>query len=191
MNYRTFTNYPFSIYLIKFICTFSFLYFGTIAVIGLAAPGSYYSPLIDHYLNYVAWLRSSLLHGCKLILSVAGFDIYQKDIYTLTLLHGRGVHVGFDCLGYGVLSFWAAFIIANNGSLLKKVKWICAGLFFIWMINVGRIAILLIAINKQWAMPLGLDHHAWFNISAYCCIFIMIYFFDRSNKILKKDQLKF
>lgn len=40
-------------------------------------------------------------------------------------------------------------------------------------------------------MPLGIDHHTWFNIFAYIFIFIMIWIYDRSlTKVLtKKRQL--
>lgn len=182
MNYLLIKKYPFIIYLVKFIGIFSILYFGTIGLIGLVAPGGYYSPFIAHYFNYVPLLRYSLLQGAKAFLSIAGFDTYTKDIYTLKLSNGIGVHVGYDCLGYGVLSFWAAFIIANKGSWLKKSKWLFGGLLLIWFINVIRISMLLIAINKHWSTPFGFDHHTWFNISAYSCIFLMIYIFDRSQK---------
>ena len=175
-------------YFFKFVIIFCIFYFGTIAIIGLAAPGGYYVAFIDHYFNYISWLRSSLLYAARAIVFIAGFETYVWNIYTLRIQNGRGVHIGFDCLGYGVLSFWAAFIIANKGSWIKKAKWIAGGFFLIWMINVLRISFLLIAINKHWAMPLGLDHHTWFNIAAYSCIFILIYFFARSDKQLLSGQ---
>jgi exosortase/archaeosortase family protein len=186
MNNSPVKKGSFIIYLIKFIGIFSVLYFGTIGLIGLTAPGGYYSPFIDHYFNYVSWLRSSLLYGAKAVLSFAGFETYVKDIYNLQVQNGRGVHVGYDCLGYGVLSFWAAFIIANPGTFGKKTKWVVGGFLLIGCINVLRISLVLIGINKNWPAPLGLDHHGWFSIAAYSCIFTGIYFYDRSSK----EQLK-
>jgi exosortase/archaeosortase family protein len=173
----------FIIYLIKFIGIFSLLYFGTIGLIGLSAPGGYYIPFIDHYFNYVSWLRSSLLYASKAIISVAGFENFIKQPYNLEVIGGRGIHIGYDCLGYGVLSFWAAFIMANPGTKGRKAKWMVGGLLLIWCINVMRISLLLIAINKAWPAPLSLDHHAWFNIASYTCIFTCIYFYDRSGKV--------
>ncbi len=187
MQFSSIKKYPFTIYLLRFIGIFCILFYGTIGVIGLTSPGGYYSPFLDHYFNYVAWLRSSLLYGAKILLSFCGFETWVRNIYNLQMLHGRGVHIGFDCLGYGVMSFWAAFIIANEGSVLKKVKWIVGGLLLIWVINVLRISLLLVAINKHWAMPLGLNHHTWFNIVAYSCIFAMIYTFDTFSKHPKKE----
>ncbi len=98
------------------------------------------------------------------------------------LNNANGIRMVYSCIGYGVMSFWAAFIIANTGNMLKKIKWILAGWFAIWCINVLRISLLIISQDKHWPMPLGFDHHTWFNIFAYLLILIMIYFFDRSSK---------
>jgi exosortase/archaeosortase family protein len=79
-----------------------------------------------------------------------------------------------------VYSFWIAFVAANKGRVLKKTLWIVFGLLGLWLINVIRITLFLTAINKGWPMPLGIDHHTWFNIFAYLLIFLMIWFYDRS-----------
>jgi exosortase/archaeosortase family protein len=171
----------FLIYVLKFVIIFCFCYLGTDAVIGLAAPGGYYSEFIHNYFDYVSWLRKSLLQGSATLLSLLGYKTVTPNIYSLKIEYGRQVHIGFDCLGYGVMSFWIAFIFANNGAWTKKLKWILGGLLLIWIINVTRISVLLIAINNRWAIPL-FDHHTWFNIAAYILVFILIYFFDKSAK---------
>lgn len=168
------------LFLIKFIGFFCLLYFGTIAIIGLSTPESYYSPVVANYLDYISWLRSSFLHASKALLSLFNFNTAFKDKYTLVSSHG-GIRMVYTCIGYGVMSFWAAFIFANKGSLQKKIVWIIGGLFVLWLINVLRISLLIVAINKNWAMPLGWDHHTWFNIIAYLFIFLMIYLYDRST----------
>jgi exosortase/archaeosortase family protein len=98
------------------------------------------------------------------------------------------VHMVYSCIGYGVMSFWAAFIIVNKGSWKKKFLWVVSGWIAIWCINVVRLSLLILAINKNWQMPLGLDHHTWFTIAAYILIFILIYFYDRSSKKNCKNQ---
>ena len=87
-----------------------------------------------------------------------------------------------SCVGYGVYSFWIAFVAANRGSLAKKLAWISLGLLALWLINDIRITLFLLAINKGWPMPLGIDHHTWFAIFAYLLIFILIALYDRSLK---------
>lgn len=182
-------NRNFFQYLLKFLLTFCILYLGTIAWIGITAPGGYYSPFAARYLNYVAGLRWLLLHGSKLLLQALGYSIYLKDVYTIKLQNGLGVHVGYDCIGYGVMIFWLSFILANKTSFIKKVKWISGGLLAIWIVNVWRIALMLIAINDHWPSLLNMDNHTWFNIAAYIVIFLMIYLFDRSqNKEFINEQ---
>lgn len=162
-------------------------YFTTLAVIGLSAPGGYYSPFISKYLDYVTWLKNSLINATASILSVFHIQTEREPGFYLRIKGGIGVIVAYDCVGYGVYSFWIAFVAANAGTFRKKTKWIVGGLLMLWLINVIRITLFLLAINKGWPMPLGLDHHTWFNIFAYLLIFILIIFYDRSAKKLKKS----
>ena len=172
----------FFIYLLKFLLTFCILYFGTKAIIGITTAGGYYSQFAADYLDYVSVLRNVLMYGSKNLLSVLGFHTYLKDAFTLKLDDGRGVRMVYSCLGYGIMSFWIAFIVANRGKFLKKIKWITGGVVLIYLINVARISLMLIGIKKQWSSPFGLDNHTLFTIAAYTAIFIMIYFFDRSER---------
>ena len=173
-------------YLLKFILAFCILYYGTIAMIGVTSPQGFYSAFADDYLDYVSLLRWVLLHSSKLLLNLMGYQVYLKDIYTIKLQNGLGVHVGYDCIGYGVMIFWVAFIFANEGSFSKKLKWMAGGLLLIWIVNVLRISMMLLSINHNWSSPFDLDNHTLFNIAAYTVMFTMIYFFDRS----KKNELK-
>ncbi len=93
-----------------------------------------------------------------------------------------GVHVVYSCIGYGVMSFWLSFILANQLSLKRKIKWIVGGLLMIWIINVVRISLMLVAVNEKWQSPFNFDNHTWFNIVAYIAIFTMMYFFDAAQK---------
>lgn len=52
----------------------------------------------------------------------------------------------------------------------------------LWLINVLRISLLLIAFDKHWSIPFNMDHHTLFNIVAYILIFGMIWFFDKQQK---------
>jgi hypothetical protein len=53
----------------------------------------------------------------------------------------------------------------------------------LYTINQLRIGLFLVAINKGWKMPLGWDHHTWFNIVAYTAIALMIWAFEKRNGI--------
>ena len=174
------------IYLVKFAVIFCACYFGTLAIIGLAAPGGSYSPFIAKYLDYVSWIKLSLIQATGFTLSLFDIHTYTKPGFLIRVSGGRGVIIAMDCVGYGVYSFWAAFVIANNGTFLKKTVWVVLGLLGLWLVNVIRISLFLVAINKGWPMPLGIDHHTWFTIAAYVLIFFLIWLYDRSfreNKI--------
>jgi exosortase/archaeosortase family protein len=152
-------------------------------MIGITSPGGYYSGFADRYLDYVAGLRWLLLHVSAWVLEISSYNVYVKDAFTIKLENGRGVNVVYSCIGYGVMSFWTAFVLTNKTGLKKSITWVLAGLLLIFGINVARISIMLVAVNEAWASPFGFDNHTWFNFFAYVAIFILIYFFDRSHKI--------
>ncbi len=175
-------NKSFWIYLAKFAVSFCLLYYGTLAVIGLSAPGGYYSAFIAHYLNYINWLRYSILHTSKLLVSLLGYQVYLKDKYTLVINNYAAVKMVYTCIGYGIMSFWAAFVIANSAPLKTKLMWILAGWLMLWCINVARISLLLIVLTKHWSNPIGFDNHTWFNVAVYVSLFLMIYCYHSLSK---------
>lgn len=179
---NVFTDKKFLHFFLKFIALFCVLYYGTIAFIGITAPGGYYWPVADNFFNYVSALRWILMHFSKVVLEAAGYQVYLKDMYTIKLSNGTGVHIGYDCIGYGVMIFWTAFIFANEVGCINTLKWLSGGLLIIFFINVLRIVLLLIATNNNWISPFEFDNHTWFNIVAYLAIFTLIYFFDQSEK---------
>ena len=180
---------PFLKYILTFLVVFCVLYYGTFGFIGLAAPGGYYVPFFDHYLNYPAWLRASILTGSQGVLYLLGFHAYRPDQHLLVLPDGTAVRMVYACLGYGIMSFWAAFVLANKGTWKKKAAWIVGGLLAIWLINISRVSTLLLANSKHKTMPFGLDNHTWFNVCAYIMVFVMIWLYDRSFKEKSKQHV--
>ncbi|HTB53368.1 MAG TPA: exosortase/archaeosortase family protein [Ferruginibacter sp.] len=177
-------------YLLKFLACFCLLYYGTLAIIGLAAPGGYYSPFIHNYLDYVSWLRTALLYCSKVVLTIFGYNVFIDGAYIIRIHEGAAVRLVYSCIGFGVMSFWTAFIFANKVRWQKKTKWIIAGLAMIFLINVARISLLLVAVNENWPNVWNLNNHTLFNIAAYILIFTMIYLFDRSEKNNEADVSK-
>lgn len=190
-NYFNFySNKNLWIYFLKFVGIFCILYFGTIAIIGLVAKGGMYSPFIAKYLDYVSWIKMSLIQSSGFILSLFQIKTHIEPGFLIRISGGKGVFIAMDCVGYGVYSFWIAFVAANSGSFWKKTRWIILGVMVLWLINVIRITLFLVAINKGWPMPLGINHHTWFTIVAYLMIFILIWLYDKSsgNKAFKKAK---
>ena len=122
MNFLT--DRTFLKFLIKFLLIFAICYYGTLAIIGLSVPGGYYSSFVEHYLNYVNWLRSSLLNGSKLLLSFFNIKTHLVNNYNLRVIGGRGIRLVYECVGYGVMSFWIAFVAASPGRTKKKLLFI-------------------------------------------------------------------
>ena len=175
-----FLKHPLFIYLVKFFAIFCIAYFVTLAVEGVAAPGNRYWPVVDHYFNYPSWLRASLVHGTRFFLSLSGYETVITDPASLQMLNGKAVHVSYDCYGVGVMSFWLAFVVANKGSGLKKSLWVLGGFAAIWLINITRIGMLLVAINKNRQLPFNMDNHDFFTVLAYGAIFLLMFLYDRS-----------
>ena len=153
-------------------------------MIGLAAPGNAYSPFVEKYLDYVKWIKLSLIWATGFILSIFGVSTYTVPDFIIRITDGRGVAIAMDCVGYGVYSFWIAFV----GSFRRKFSWVVFGVLGLWFINVVRITLFLLAVNKGWPMPLGWDHHTWFNIFAYLLIFLMIWWYDKTGKKLSENN---
>ena len=80
-------------FLLKFLLVFAACYYGTLAWIGLTVPGGSYSPFIDKYLDYITWIRDSLLYGSKFQLSVFGIDTYIAGDYNLRMVNVSGLHL--------------------------------------------------------------------------------------------------
>lgn len=174
-------------FLVKFILFFIFFYVGTQVVIGLSADVGWYSPFIAKHFNYVAWLRKSILHGGQVAASIIGLKTIVRPPFLLQLINGPAVKMVYSCIGVGVMSFWAAFVLANAASFFKKLLWALGGLTLIWFINCWRIAFLLYTLAKNGNINKFAEHHTLFNAISYLVIFIMMYLFTR-KKLVKRVE---
>ncbi|UAY50671.1 exosortase/archaeosortase family protein [Ferruginibacter albus] len=176
-------------FILKFLLLFCLFYYGTILVIGLAAPNGHYSEIINRYFNYPLWLRTSLLKGARGLLYIIGYkdvSITDKQVE----ISRSSVRLVYSCIGYGVMSFWAAFVLANRSSWKRKIFWTLLGLLMIWFVNVLRISFLLLDLylnNSKFFLKY--NHHLLFNIAVYLVIFLLMFLYDRSQRS-KKTTLR-
>ena len=126
-----FKNRSFIQFILVFGAVFLLCYYGALFITGLAVPGGMHSPFVEKYLNVAAWLRSSLIIYTKLFVGVFGYDTIRTDEYVLRVRGAGGIRIVYSCLGFGVMSFWAAYIIATKGDILKKTLWFFGGLFLL------------------------------------------------------------
>jgi len=184
INYSSYLrkNKDFIIYLIKFLSIFFGLYLVTDIIIALSAPEGYYNEIISSYFDYISWLKKSLLYGAGIMAHLFGYTTLLEPNFLIRVINGKGVIIAMSCVGYGVMSFWCAYILVSKNSKIILLLWLVGGLFLLWFINACRIGLFLVSINKGWNMPLGLNHHTWFNIFAYGAILIMIIIHENSIK---------
>ena len=180
------------LFIVKFLSLFILLFYFNLFFISITARRSnaLYLFLKLHF-DYIDWLRYSLLKMSMFTCQLIGIKCFMQNEFVLRLNdHSGGIRMVYKCVGYGVMSFWAAFVLANNTSLLKKSIWLILGWIIIWIINCLRVTLLLVTIQNHWPINRFLDHHTLFNIFSYCLIFVLIYIFIKREKTLLIDKVK-
>jgi exosortase/archaeosortase family protein len=165
-------------FLLIFATLFLFFYYFNIFFFSITSHGRHYMPFFDEHLNYIRRLRHLLLHISKTVINWFGYDAISND-YQL-LVAGRGmINVIYSCLGLGVMSFFAAFVIAYPKTLKPKLMFLFLGLIGIQVLNLLRFVLLAVLWDKK--SHLILDHHTIFNIVIYIIIAISLYFWVKQN----------
>lgn len=180
------TKYPETYFIAKLLLLFCVFYFGSQLWIGITSKGNYYSAFADTYLNYIAWLRTSLLKAAGVICMVFGHKTAIENEISLRIIGGYKINMVYSCIGIGVMSCWAAFALAFPSQLKRKAKWLIGGLLVIWLLNSIRVAALLLLVNSTRNTKAFPQHHTVFNIVSYCIVVVMIYFYTK-RATHKKD----
>lgn len=187
MNKNLFKYFDFA-FLLKFFVLFIFLVQFNLAYNGIVSPeGKYYSPFLDEYFNYIAWLRNSLVISSNLIIHLFGIDSVIYDPGVITVKDETTILVSYECFGLGVSSFWIAFVLANSLSLQAKLIWSITGVLAIWFINCWRLGLLFVSMQNNWQVERFVDHHDFFTYSSYILILILIHLFLKQQAPDKKQ----
>jgi exosortase/archaeosortase family protein len=167
----------------KFTLITLVLYYFSVAYNGIVSPeGRFFSPFLNHYLNYISWIRVSILYVSKFIALAFGTHSYIANSQLIKLSNGTEVEIWLPCLGLGIISCWVSFVVTHKAAWQKKISWCIAGSLAIWFINCCRIGVLLIALNNNWKEYKSFDHHDIFNAIAYTSIFILMYLYSKYYK---------
>ncbi|MDB5131766.1 MAG: hypothetical protein JWR02_1515 [Mucilaginibacter sp.] len=163
-------------FVIKFLCLFAFIYGFYILYLAVISPGGkLYSKFFDEHLNFINWLRYALIESSAAILNLLGYQ--TKTAADQMLVVGRNiVYVGYDCLGFGVVSFFTAFVLTYPGVLKPKLYFGAIGLVTIQLINLARFVIISLYWHRSASVYLS-DHHTIFNIVVYIFIAMSLYFY--------------
>jgi exosortase/archaeosortase family protein len=160
-------------FVFKFLGLFLLFYFFNLLFFGLTSPGKHYSPFLDHYLNYVQGLRWLLLNVSTGLLNMLGFTAICNDYELLVAGHST-IQVVYSCLGLGVISFFAAFVLAFPKPVKRKMIFLVTGILVIEFLNVIRFMVLVLYWTPKDSKII--DHHTIFNVIIYIIIAISLYF---------------
>lgn len=170
-------------FVILFLGLFMLFYYFNIFYMGITAPGNYYSPFIDEHLNYIRGFRGILIGISAWVLRIFGYQVFTSDT-TLHAFNAGGINVVYSCLGFGVMSFFVAFVLAWPEKSIKSKLWfIPAGLLFIQSLNIARFIMITLFWRTSPYRTL-VDHHTLFNFILYVALLATIYFWinSRENK---------
>jgi len=165
------------LYLLKLAALFCLFYGGCLAIIGLSTPEGYYAPFVARYLDVISVLRNIILYGAAGILHLFGYTTEVTGAYTVTINNYGTVHLIYSCLGYGIISFWMAYVLVNEGSLKFKTAWLLGGIAVIIFFNTLRVCALLLAVHYQWKPLLNMDHHFLYNTFVYAITLLMMWLY--------------
>jgi len=165
-------------FVLVFIALFAAFYYFNIFYFGLTSPGNHYSAFLAQHLNYISGLRWLLLKGSAQVLDWLGFTVITND-YELLVPGHPIIQLVYSCLGLGVMSFFAAFVLAYPIKFKTKIGFLLGGLLGIQILNVARFVLLALFWTRNESRII--DHHAIFNIIVYILIAITLYFWVKNN----------
>jgi exosortase/archaeosortase family protein len=171
-------------FIITFILLFAAFYYFNILFFGITAPGNYYSAFLADHLNYIRGLRWLLLHSTAQILNWLGYGAITNEYDLLVAGHGV-IQLVYSCLGLGLISFFAAFVLSYPKKWKSKIIFLIGGIIGIELLNITRFVLLALFWNKRDATIF--DHHTVFNIFIYLTIAITLYFWVKHDNPLNES----
>jgi exosortase/archaeosortase family protein len=161
-----------------FLTLFAAFYYFNIFFFSLTSHGRHYNVFFDENLNYIRLLRHLLLWSSAQIIGWFGYSAIYDDFQLLVA--GRGyLQVVYSCLGLGLMSFFAAFIVAYPKKLKAKLLFLVPGLICVQLLNLLRFVLLALLWDKKSGAIV--DHHTIFNILMYIIIALCIYFWVKHD----------
>jgi len=156
-------------FILRFSLTFSLLYGFNLAFIGLSTRPGYYLAFLHDHLNYIDLWRSINIKGASTILKISGYHVVESAT-SLSVFPNGGFNLVYSCLGYGVMSSFAAFILSYPGLSYPgrhrfKALYLVGGLIITQVLNILRLVCLALFWNHRGSTYI--DHHLLFNITVY------------------------
>jgi len=177
LNSKKTQNKPIQ-FAVTFLVLFLLFYYANLWFFSRTNPGSpHFNAFLAQNFNYIRGLRWLLFVGTSTLLKWLGYSVVYNNYYLLVAGHST-IQVVYSCLGLGVLSFFAAFVIAYPKPIKSKLIVFFAGVFIIEFLNIIRFAAIALYGNKANQL---IDHHTLFNIVIYILISGGLYFWIRPD----------
>lgn len=151
-------------FLFNFLSLFSLFYSFNIIYIGVTTKGGIYLSFLDQHLNYIEFWRQFYISTSAQILQRLGYIVHINNI-GLSIENHSGFRLIYSCLGYGIMTCFAAFVIAYPKPLRSRLIFLSFGLVTIQLLNLVRLV--LISIYYKSYLVFNLDHHTAFNSVLY------------------------
>jgi len=164
ISYRFFFN---------FLSLFFLFYSFNIIYIGATTKGGVYLSFLDQHLNYIEFWRQFCISTSAQILRRLGYIVHINNT-GLSIENHSGFRLIYSCLGYGIMSCFAAFVIAYPKTLRSRVIFLGFGLVVIQLLNLVRLV--LISIYYKSYPVFIIDHHSAFNSILYAVLLGITYF---------------
>jgi exosortase/archaeosortase family protein len=173
-------------FVLLFVVLFAAFYYFNIYFFSVTSESSTHRiAFLANYLDYVRGLRFILLKSSAQILKWLGFPTIT-DEYNL-LVAGRGmIQLVYSCLGFGVMSFFSAFVLAYPKKWKPKIIFLFTGLFAIQLLNIIRFVVLALFWHPQ--NNKIIDHHTIFNLFIYTVIAVSLYFWVKNDDSLTPEN---
>ena len=171
----------------SFIILFLVFYYFNIFFFGITTPTNhhYYSAFLADHFNYISGLRKLLIYSSAHILTWLGFAVITNEFDLLVAGHGK-IELVYSCLGLGVISFLAAFVLSYPKRWRSKIIFLTIGILGIELLNIIRFVLLAIFWNKRGTNTI--NHHTVFNLFIYLVIAVTLYFWVKHDNDLNSPD---
>jgi len=180
---------------IKFVISLFVLYIlfsqGNLFMNSVMTPGGkYYNAFVAENLDYIQGLKNALIIPAVWIIKLFGFYAIHNEMDVM-VVNGPLLRINYSCLGLGVMSFLAAFVLSFPASWKETIKMLVIGLITIYVLNIMRIAGLGLLFGFFQSQRNYFEyHHEIFNVIVYIIIFMILFFWIKRNTKIRKPKEK-
>ncbi|MGY3053562.1 exosortase/archaeosortase family protein [Pedobacter sp. UYEF25] len=178
---------------IKFVVILFVLYLffsqGNLFMNSVMSPGGrFYNASLAENFDYIQGLKTLIIVPSTWLINLFGFFTVHNEM-DIMVVNGPYLRVNYSCLGLGVMSFLAAFVVAFPIKWKSTWPMLLSGILSIYILNVIRIAGLGILFGTFHSQRNYFEyHHEIFNVLVYMIIFVLLYIWIRRNTKKAESQ---